>query len=61
MSVVLEKGVADGDGDCVLTASELQDVNMIAKTRKMDCFLIRTPSGVFQRQLPNYILRCPLC
>ena len=44
---MLGDGVADGDGDCVLPASELQDANMIAKMRKMDCFFIETPSEVF--------------
>ena len=47
LSAVLGDGVADGDGDCVLPASELQDANRIAKMRKMYCFLIKTPLEVF--------------
>jgi len=43
LSVVLGEGVADGDGGCIFTASELQDAKMIAQMMKMNCFLIKTP------------------
>ena len=56
---VLGAGVVDGDGDSILTASELQDVKMIAKMMKMDCFLIKTPLEVFWRQPPNGLRPAP--
>jgi len=47
LSAGLGDGAADGDGDCGLPVSELQDANRIAKMRKMDCFFIKTPLKVF--------------
>jgi hypothetical protein len=38
---VLGEGIADGD--CVLTAIELQDANTIAKMMKINCFFISSP------------------
>ena len=44
-----------------MPARELQDANMIAKVRKMYCFLIKTPSGVFLASAAQWIalLECP--